>query len=130
MSDKAEWLEECVPWNGKESSLPTGALMPPAIDVFKLIKSWTILDAESDEGFRVVRTRELQPEDTIIGAEANNGSIRAILKTYGADAFRFTDTQGTQLSPEAWASRMHTNPFALLAVTRKLMGPRGAFKIP
>jgi hypothetical protein len=129
MTDKVtietNWLDGCVPWDGIEGKLPTGALMPPKVDVMKLIKSWDVLDAESVEGFRTVKTVALQPDDIIIGCEPNNKSIELILKTYGPDAFRFINAVGQKLGPEAWAKSMGTNPFAVLAISRKNKGDGG-----
>jgi hypothetical protein len=120
-----DWLDGCVPWDGIEGKLPTGALMPPKVDVLKLIKSWDILDAEADEGFRTVKGSELKPDDAIIGCEPNNNSIRKILATYGSDAFRFITATGQKFGPEAWATKMGTNPFAVLAIMRKNKGEGG-----
>ena len=127
---ETSWLEECVPWDGIEGKLPTGALMPPKVDVLKLIKSWRVLDAESDAGFRETKTKELTPDDAIIGATANLNSIKAILATYGSDAFRFMTATGQKVGPEAWAQRFGTNPFEVLAIMRKNSGASGTFKIP
>jgi len=125
-----DWLEGCVPWDGIEGKLPTGALMPPKVAVLKLIKSWDVLDAETDEGFRTVKSAALQADDAIIGCEPNNNSIRKILSTYGNDAFRFISATGQKLGPEAWAKAYRTNPFAVLAIMRKNSGGAGKpFKI-
>ncbi|MCK9569698.1 hypothetical protein M0R72_12215 [Candidatus Pacearchaeota archaeon] len=120
-----DWLDGCVPWDGIEGKLPTGALMPPKVDVLKLIKAWDVLDAESDEGFRTVKTSELKPDDAIIGCTPNNNSIRKILDTYGSDAFRFITATGQKLGPEAWAKAYSTNPFVVLAIMRKSKGEGG-----
>jgi len=120
-----DWLEGCVSWDGVEGKLPTGALMPPKIDVLKLIKSWDVLDAEADEGFRTVKTKDLKSDDAIVGCEPNNNSIRKILATYGNDAFRFITATGQKLGPEAWAESFGTNPFAVLAISRKNKGDGG-----
>jgi hypothetical protein len=125
-----DWLEGCVPWDGIEGKLPTGALMPPKVEVLKLIKSWDVLDAETDEGFRTVKSAALQSDDAIIGCEPNLNSIRKILATYGNDAFRFISATGQKLGPEAWAKAYGTNPFAVLAIMRKNSGGTGKpFKI-
>jgi hypothetical protein len=122
-------LNGCVAWNGIEAKLPTGALMPPKVDVLKLIKSWDVLDAESDEGFRTVKAAELKPEDAIIGCKANNNSISRIIGTYGMDAFRFTAAGGQQFGVQQWIAQFGTNPFEVLAIMRKNAGAGGSFKI-
>ena len=118
-------LNGCVAWNGIEAKLPTGALMPPAVKVLALIKSWDVLDAESDEGFRTVKAAELKPGDAIIGCKANNNSIARIIKTYGMDAFRFTAANGAAFSVAKWIATFGTNPFEVLAIMRKNKGEGG-----
>jgi hypothetical protein len=120
MAEK-DWLEGCVPWSGKEKTLPTGAILPPKVNVLRLIKSWTALrtDGEVVSG---LKTADLLPGDIVVGAEPNNAAIRAILKTYGEDAFRIIDSYGRHLKPAAWVRRYKTNPFTVLAIMRKLRG--------
>lgn len=113
-----DWLDACVPWDGIEEKLPTGYQAPPGVDVLKLIRSWKILDAECDEGFREVFARNLKPGDVVIGANTNKNSIKAIMRTYGPDAFRFTDAHGEEHTAREWAAIAGTNPFELLAIAR------------
>jgi hypothetical protein len=122
-------LNGCVAWNGIEAKLPTGALMPPAVNVLKLIKSWDVLDAESDEGFRTVKTADLKEGDAIIGCKANNNSIARIILTYGADAFRFTAAAGQAFGIKQWIATFGTNPFEVLAIMRKNKGGKPSFKV-
>ena len=117
-----DWLDECVPWDGKEAALPAGANMPPKVDVLKLIKSWKVLDGESEEGFIEKRRAEIQPEDVLIGAVPNNKSIKIILKTYGPQAFEFISANGKKMGPAQWAQAYGTNPFEVLAVVRMNAG--------
>ena len=117
-----DWLDDCVPWDGREADLPTGANMPPKVDVLKLIKSWKVLDGESEEGFIEKRRAELLPEDVLIGAVPNKNSIRIILKTYGSRAFEFISAGGKKMGPEQWAATYGTNPFEVLAVVRMNAG--------
>lgn len=118
-------LNGCVAWNGIEAKLPTGALMPPAVKVMALIKSWDVLDAESDEGFRTVKSAEIKPGEAIIGCTANNNSIARIIKTYGMDAFRFTAAGGQAFGVQQWIATFGTNPFEVLAIMRKNKGDGG-----
>lgn len=122
-------LNGCVAWNGIEAKLPTGALMPPAVNVLKLIKTWTVLDAESDEGFRDVKAADLKPDDAIIGCHANNNSIARIILTYGPDAFRFTAAGGQSFGIKPWIATFGTNPFEVLAIMRKNAHGQPSFKI-
>ena len=116
-----DWLDGCVPWDGKEEFLPTGALMPPKVNVLRLIKSWEVLrgDGEVVSG---LKTADLLDDDIIIGAEPNKAAIRAILKTYGKDAFWFKDAYGHKFRPDQWAKRYGTNPFVVMAIMRKSRG--------
>ena len=96
--------------------------MPPKVDVLKLIKSWKVLDGESEEGFIEKRRAEIQPEDVLIGAVPNNKSIKIILKTYGPQAFEFISANGKKMGPAQWAQAYGTNPFEVLAVVRMNAG--------
>lgn len=124
-----DWLEDCVPWDGREAALPTGALMPPKVDVLKLIFSWKILDGELEAGYVEKKRAEIQPEDVLIGAVPNKNSIRIILKTYGPQAFEFITAGGAKMGPEEWAKTYGTNPFEVLAVVRMNAGGQPVFNI-
>jgi len=115
-----DWLEGCVPWNGKEKYLPTGALLPTKVNVLRLVKSWDVL--RGDEVKRGVKTAAIQADDIIVSATPNNAAIRAVLNTYGEDQFLFTDANGRQLKPKAWVRKYKTNPFVVLAIMRKSRG--------
>ena len=115
-------LNDCVAWDGIEAKLPVGALMPPKVMITSLIKSWDALDAESDAGFRTVKSAELKPDDAIIGCHANNNSIGRIIATYGPDAFRFTAAAGQAFGIQEWIAQFGTNPFEVLAIMRKNRG--------
>jgi hypothetical protein len=120
-----DW-NECIPFEGKEKELPTGANMPPAINVLKLIKSWTILDAESDGGAKTgLKAADLKPGDVIIGAEPNLKSLDRIVGTYGSSAFEFEDVNGKKLGIQGWIDEHKTNPFEVLAIMRKLRELQG-----
>jgi len=116
-----DWLDGCVPWDGKEEFLPLGALMPPKVNVLRLIKSWEALRADGNV-VSGLKTADLLPDDIITGAEPNNAAIRAIMRTYDKDAFWFKDAYGKKYRPEQWAKKYHTNPFTVLAIMRKSRG--------
>ena len=115
-----DWLEGCVPWSGKEKYLPTGALLPPKVNVLRLIKSWDVL--RGDEVKTGIKTAAFLPDDIIVGATPNNAAIRALMRTYGEDQFLFTDAYGRKFKPQAWTRKYKTNPFVVLAIMRQLRG--------
>lgn len=117
---KGDWLTGCIPWDGKEQYLPTGALLPPKVNVLRLIKSWDVL--RGDEVKNGIKTAALRPDDIVIGATPNNAAIRALMRTYGEDQFLFVDAYGRQHKPKAWARKYKTNPFVLRAIMIKLRG--------
>ena len=111
-----DWLEGCVPWDGKEKYLPTGALLPPKVRVERLIKTWDVLrDGDIKKGLKLAA---IKPEDIIIGATPNNVAIRALLATWGENQFVFSDAYGKQYKPKAWVRKYKTNPFVVLAIMR------------
>ena len=114
-------MEFCNKWDGKEASLPAGYQGPAGVTAVKLIKSWEVLDAESDEGFATKKTAELKKGDVILGANPNNNSIARILQTYGSDAFRFTTATGDSLHPKDWFDKYQTNAFTLIAIRDKML---------
>lgn len=114
-----DWLQ-CIPFDGKGKNLPTGANLPPAVKILKLIKSWTVLDAESEEGVRTgLKAADLKKGDAIIGAEANKKSLDFIVGTYGPGEFEFIDANGKHLDVAGWIAAHGTNPFEVLAIMRK-----------
>jgi len=96
--DEANWLE-CIPFTGYSKRFPDGVIMPPGIkDVTSLIKSVTVLDAESEEGFRVLRKSEVSKDMEIISVQLNEKSIALIAGPAGADsdAILIVDPNGGQ----------------------------------
>ena len=114
--ENKDWLEGCVPWDGKEKYLLTGALTPPKVRIERLMKSWDVL--RGDEVKKGLKLAAIKPDDIIIGATPNNAAIRAILSTWGENQFLFTDYAGRQLKPKAWVRKYKTNPFVVLAIMR------------
>ena len=118
--ENKDWLEGCVPWDGKEKYLPTGALTPPKVRIERLMKSWDVLrDGDVKKGLKLAAIR---PDDIIIGATPNNAAIRAILATWGENQFLFTDYAGRKYKPKAWVRKYKTNPFVVLAIMRVSRG--------
>lgn len=119
ISKEIDWLQ-CIPFDGKGKNLPTGANLPPAVKILKLIKSWTVLDAESEEGVRTgLKAADLKKGDAIIGAEANKKSLDTIVGTYGPGEFEFIDVNGKHLDVAGWIATYKTNPFEVFAIMRK-----------
>jgi len=119
-SENKDWLEGCVPWDGKEQYLPTGALTPPKVRIEKLMTSWDVLrDGDVKTG---IKLSAIKPDDIIIGATPNNDAIRAILATWGENQFLFTDYAGRKYKPKAWVRKYKTNPFTVLAIMRMSRG--------
>jgi hypothetical protein len=125
MADETNWLEMCVPWDGKEQHLPRGANTPNGVSITALMKSWDVMDAEADSGFKTVKTADLQPGMVIVGATPNNNSILKIIQTYGSSAFQFENATGQKCTPEKWVEMEKTNPFTLLAVMRMMVKLNG-----
>ncbi len=120
-SAERNWLEGCVPWDGKEKYLPSGVQLPPGMpaeyDFSVFIQSWKVLkDGETSW----VKTSELRkmPDAVILKAEPNNEAIRDLLSTWDENQFLFTDAYGRQLKPKAWVRKYKTNPFVVLAIMR------------
>jgi hypothetical protein len=85
-SDEKNWLE-CIPWTGYGKQFPVGVILPPGIkDITNLIKSVTILDAESDEGFKVLKRREVTADMEVLAVQLNENSIAMIVGSAGADS--------------------------------------------
>jgi hypothetical protein len=85
--EEIDW-NACLPWDGEEASLPLGEQTRiPNFRAIDLVRRWEVLDAESDAGFKVVTKSELKPSDIIIGAQINENSVNAVVKTYGKRFF-------------------------------------------
>jgi hypothetical protein len=83
--NKENWLE-CIPFGSKDKDLPCSVQFTVGINIIDLIKSITVLDAQSEEGFRVLKTRELTKDMVIIDVELNEKSIAKIVGSQGADS--------------------------------------------
>jgi hypothetical protein len=121
-NNDANWLE-CIPWTGYEKDFPVGVILPPGIrDVTKLIKSVTILDAEIDEGFRVIKKSEATADMDIINVQLNENSIAMIVGSEGANSTAIVIVHpngGKQHSRLKWWNDVHhTDGLAMWAGTR------------
>ena len=126
---EANWLE-CIPWTGYEKRFPVGATLPPGIrDVTSLIKSVTILDAESDEGFKVVKKKEVTADMEILTVQLNENSIAIIVGPKGADseAIQITDPDTGKIFTRLGWYNTHdkSDGLGMIAGTRFLRDIRG-----
>ena len=84
-----DWLQ-CLEWTGNEKDLPVGEkTLIPGYRAVNLVRFWEILDADSDEGYKVVKKAELRPGDIIIGAQINENSYQRVRKHYGPNFMLF-----------------------------------------
>ncbi len=128
-ANEKNWLE-CIPWTGYEKRLPIGATLPPGIrDITNLIKSVMVLDAESDEGFAVLRKREVTADMDIINVQLNENSIAMVAGPAGADseAILIIDPDGGKLYTRLgwYDNHAHTDGLGMVAGTRFIRDLRG-----
>lgn len=129
-NNDANWLE-CIPWTGFEKDFPVGVILPPSIrDVTRLIKSVTILDAEIDEGFKIIKKSEVTVDMDILNVQLNENSIAMIVGSAGADSEAIVIVHpngGKQYTRLGWYNNVkHTDGLAMWAATRlrsHLIGP-------
>jgi hypothetical protein len=126
-----DWLEGglCT-YSGLGADLPSGgyckiirAGSPWGPEL--LAKSWTVSDAESEEGVAEKKTNDLTKEDTIIGVTLNPKTIAAIASTYGRDFYFIKDANSNEMTLDAWQAKYGTNGLGLVAIRnmrRKLSG--------
>ena len=128
-ADAANWLE-CIPWTGYEKRFPVGVTLPPGIrDITNLIKTVTVLDAESDEGFKVVKKKDVTADMDILNVQLNENSIAIIAGSKGADsdAILITDPDNGKLFTRLGWYNTHDKSDALgmIAGTRFIRDLRG-----
>jgi hypothetical protein len=121
-NDPANFID-CVPFTGFEKDFPIGVILPPSIrDVTKLIKFVTILDAESDEGFKVIKKNEVTADMDILSVQLNENSIAMIVGPQGADSELIVlvhPVGGKQFTRLGWFENVkHTDGLAMWAATR------------
>lgn len=123
------WLE-CVPWDGDEAKLPLGGKLPiPGMTPERFVKRWRVLDSESEEGYRTVKSADLSPGDVIIGAEMNKASLAIIAASYGPDFVRLRTAGNQLISWEEWRSQFNTDGLELWALRNKRKGSRQPFNV-
>jgi hypothetical protein len=120
--DEANWLP-CIPWIDYGRRFPVGVILPPGIrDVTSLIKSVMVLDAEVDEGFKVLKKSEVTKDMEILNVQLNENSIALIVGPAGLDseAIVIIDPDGgaqyTRLG--WWETHDHTDGLGMIAGNR------------
>jgi hypothetical protein len=112
----------CIPWTGFEKDLPAGGILPAGIMITDLVRWYIILDAQSDEGFKLVKPDEVTKNMKLINAVINEGSIRAL---GGSDSRRILITDpdgGKKLTRMQWYNaHCHSDGLALWAIRNKRM---------
>ena len=121
-NNAANWLE-CIPWTGFEKDFPVGVILPPSIrDVTRLIKSVTILDEESDAGFKIIKKSEVIADMDILNVQLNENSIAMIVGPQGSDSEAIVlvhPNGGKQFTRLGWYDNVkHTDGLAMWAATR------------
>lgn len=93
----------------------------PNFRAIDLVRVWEVLDAQSDEGFKVVKKSELKPDDIIIGAQINENSVNAIMKAYGKRFFvaARADGKGKMLDRWEWKAAFGTDVLELEALKQQ-----------
>jgi len=127
--DPAEesWLE-CVPWDGKEKSLPLGALFPAGFMASSFVKRVVIADAESEEGVKEISPKEFDRKTmSLVDVVLNEKLIARIVEGRGGEGqFLFKPAGGGKpLTRTQWRDRMMTDAWKLQAIKELLIGTAG-----
>ncbi len=122
-----DWLDGICTYTGPGADLPVGGYSKiPGWYPEKIAKSWTVLDAESEEGIKEKKTSELTKDDIIIGVTLNPKTLAAIVKTYGKDFYKIREANGTEfMTLDEWQERYGSNGLGLVAIRnmqKKLSG--------
>ena len=128
-ANQANYLD-CLPWTGYEKNTPVGYILPPGIkNITSFIKSVVILEAEVDEGFVIIKKKDVQPGDQIINVQLNENSLAAVLGSNGPDseAIQLIDpVNGAKYTRLGWYNNHgQTDGLAMLAASRLIASLRG-----
>lgn len=119
-----DWLGDglCT-YDGPEASLPLGGHSKiPGWYPEKVAKSWTVMDAESEEGVKEKKAAELLKDDIIIGVTLNTKTLAAVAKSYGENFYLIKAANGgAWLTPKQWAAAHPENPNGLGLVAMRNM---------
>ncbi len=126
-NDEENWLKGVCNFTGTAADLPLGGYTKiSGWAPQNLVKSWTVLDAEKDEGFSEKKTSDLNSADIIIGCTMNVNSIKKIVEMFGKDFYQIRDANGGPLLTfEQWQAKYHSNGLGLVAIRNMIMKLRG-----
>ena len=108
-------------YDGPEADLPLGGYAKfPGWGPEKAAQKWLVADPETDLGYSEKKTRELSPDDFIIGVELHEGLLRMYAETYGPKFYLIREANGGPLMTRAeWYKRFGTDGMALVAIRNK-----------
>ncbi len=112
------WLVGVCQYTGQGAELPLGGFSKiSGWEPQMLVKTWTVIDAEADEGFAEKKTSELRATDLIIGCTMNTKSLEKIVETYGKDFYQVKNANGGPLMTlDKWQAKYHSNGLGLIAI--------------
>lgn len=105
-------------YDGPEADLPLGGYTKvPGWGPEKAAKKWIVADPEADLGYSEKKTKELSPDDIIIGVELNQALLEQLIKTYGPKFYLIREANGGPfLSLAEWQTHFGTDGFGLVAI--------------
>lgn len=122
MPDEGNWLKGLCRYDGPASELPLGGYTK--ISNWKpelLVRTWTVLDVDSEEGYVEKKTSELKKTDIIIGLTMNVKSLEKIVEIYGKDFYQIRDANGGPLMTlDKWQAKYNSNGLGLVAIRNQL----------
>jgi hypothetical protein len=121
------WLE-CIRWDGKEASLPLGALFPAGFMASSFVKRVVIADAESEEGVKEISPKEFDRDTmSLVDVVLNEKLIARTVDGRGGEGqFLFKPAGGGKpLTRTQWRDQMKTDAWKLQAIKELLIGTAG-----
>ncbi|HPM26314.1 MAG TPA: hypothetical protein PLD96_03155 [Methanothrix sp.] len=134
--DEAEGLDEMLPgglchYDGPEADLPVGGYSKlPGWGPEKAARRWLVASPETELGYIEKKTRELSPDDFIIGVELHEGILGIYAETYGPKFYLIRGANGGPLmTRQEWQQQFGTDGLALVAIRNKRQELAGKRKI-
>jgi hypothetical protein len=118
------WLE-CIPWDGKEASLPLGALFPVGFMASSFVKRIVVADAESEEGVKEISPKEFDRKTmSVVDVVLNEKLIARTVEGRGGEGqFLFKPAGGGKpVTRIQWRDQMKTDAWKLQAIKELLIG--------
>ncbi len=127
MPNEENWLQGYCHYDGPASDLPLGGYTKiPNWRPELLVRSWTVLDVDSEEGYIDKKTSELKKTDIIMGLTMNVKSLEKIVEFYGRDFYQIRDANGGPLMTlDQWQNKYHSNGLGLVAIRNQLFKLHG-----